>query len=128
MDYVVWVRRRFVRRLGAPARIRPDRYSRFHARDEHLELVVPTASANRDESVFADPTAFDIRRSPNPHVGFGFGTHVCLGAPLARFELGLRFERLSKRITNLRIIEGPDLDESIFVTPVRSLRLGFDMR
>lgn len=96
------------------------------AAGDRLILLYP--SANRDESVFADPTKFDIRRSPNPHVGFGFGAHVCLGAPLARFELGLLFERLSKRITKLRIIEGPELDENIFVTTVRSLRLGFDVR
>jgi cytochrome P450 len=43
-------------------------------------------SANRDERVFADPHAFDIRRDPNPHVSFGIGEHFCLGAHLARLE------------------------------------------
>jgi cytochrome P450 len=51
-------------------------------------------SANRDEAVFADPQAFDIRRSPNPHVSFGIGTHFCLGAHLARLEARVFVEEL----------------------------------
>ncbi len=51
-------------------------------------------SANRDESVFADPQAFDITRSPNPHLSFGNGAHFCLGAHLARLEGRLFFEEL----------------------------------
>ena len=48
-------------------------------------VVAVLASANRDEEVFDDPFAFDISRSPNPHVGFGGGSpHHCLGAILAR--------------------------------------------
>jgi cytochrome P450 family 142 subfamily A polypeptide 1 len=85
-------------------------------------------SANRDEAVFDDPYRFDIARHPNPHVAFGFGTHFCLGASLARFELTLLFRELTRRFTNLRVVEGPDLEANIFVTAVRSLRLGFDVR
>ena len=52
------------------------------------------AAANRDESVFADPDAFDPRRSPNPHLALGRGSHFCLGAPLARMEIRLVLEAL----------------------------------
>jgi cytochrome P450 len=55
------------------------------------------ASANRDESVFDDPFVFDIGRDPNPHVGFGLGTHFCLGASLARLEIRVLFEELLAR-------------------------------
>ena len=56
-------------------------------------------SANRDESVFADPDRFDITRSPNPHVGFGgAGPHFCLGAHLARREITVMLRELLARI------------------------------
>jgi cholest-4-en-3-one 26-monooxygenase len=50
------------------------------------KVLVFFPSANRDEAVFADPDHFDPRRTPNEHVAFGYGTHFCLGAPLARLE------------------------------------------
>ncbi|MGE3746859.1 MAG: cytochrome P450 [Sphingomonadaceae bacterium] len=46
-------------------------------------------SANRDETVFADPDMLDVGRSPNPHLGFGAGEHACLGRHLARLEMQL---------------------------------------
>ena len=51
-------------------------------------------SANRDEAVFADPHAFDIRRDPNPHLSFGIAEHFCLGVHLARLEGRIFFEEL----------------------------------
>jgi cytochrome P450 len=58
-------------------------------------------AANRDERVFSNPHQFDIRRSPNKHVGFGMGIHYCLGAPLARLEGRVAFQRLFERFPNL---------------------------
>ena len=52
------------------------------------ELLLLYPSGNRDEEVFIDPEAFDVTRSPNPHIAFGFGAHFCLGNQLARLELG----------------------------------------
>ncbi|HET8621015.1 MAG TPA: cytochrome P450 [Acidimicrobiales bacterium] len=58
------------------------------------KVALVYTSANRDETVFADPQAFDVRRSPNPHVSFGIGTHFCLGAHLARLEARVFVEEL----------------------------------
>jgi cytochrome P450 len=63
-------------------------------------------SANRDAAVFDDPFRFDIARSPNLHVSFGFGAHVCLGASLARMEMRLAFAELLARIETFTS-EGP---------------------
>ena len=93
---------------------------------DRVILLYP--SANRDESVFDDPFTFDIARHPNPHVAFGFGTHVCLGASLARLELRMLFTHLTRRITNLRVLTEPDIEPNIFVGAVRSFRLSFDRR
>ena len=66
------------------------------------KVVVFYASANRDESVFADPYTFDVLRDPNPHIGFGGGgPHFCLGAHLARLELRVLFETLAERLPGI---------------------------
>lgn len=65
------------------------------------------ASANRDPAVFADPDGLRPGRSPNPHVGFGAGIHYCLGAPLARLEVAVAFERLLARLPSPQLVEPP---------------------
>ena len=66
-------------------------------------------SANRDESVFTDPGAFDLQRSPNPHLGFGGGgPHFCLGNQLAKTELRNLFRELLTRFKSIEFGE-PDL-------------------
>src|SRR5262249_42619261 len=50
------------------------------------KVVVFFPSANRDDTVFDDPDRFVLDRHPNPHLAFGYGTHFCLGAQLARME------------------------------------------
>ena len=60
-------------------------------------------SANFDEEVFDSPERFDIRRSPNPHLGFGgSGTHYCLGANLARLEIDLIFNAIADGMPAIR--------------------------
>ncbi len=93
---------------------------------DRVVLLYP--SANRDETVFADPYTFDITRHPNPHVAFGFGTHFCLGASLARLELRTLLAELTSRITNLRVVRDPDIEPNIFVGAVQSFGLAFDRR
>lgn len=58
-------------------------------------------SANRDPAVFDHADRFDVGRDPNPHVGFGLGIHFCLGAPLARLELGITLRALLERFPDL---------------------------
>jgi cytochrome P450 family 142 subfamily A polypeptide 1 len=68
---------------------------------QKLMLFYP--SANRDEDVFDDPFRFDIRRTPNDHVAFGFGPHFCLGASLARLEMLAMFDRLLDRLPDMEL-------------------------
>ena len=72
------------------------------------KLLLYYWSANRDETVFADPYAFDILRDPNPHVGFGGpGPHFCLGANLARREITVMFRELFRRIPTIHSTAPP---------------------
>jgi len=70
---------------------------------EGQKLLLLYSSANRDETVFDDPFRFDIERTPNDHVAFGFGPHFCLGNSLARLELKVMFERLLDRLPDLQL-------------------------
>jgi cytochrome P450 family 142 subfamily A polypeptide 1 len=73
---------------------------------QKLLLLYP--SANRDAEVFDDPFTFDIERTPNEHVAFGFGTHFCLGNSLARLELKVMFEQLLARCPDLALVDGAE--------------------
>lgn len=70
---------------------------------QKLLLLYP--SANRDEAVFEDPESFDITRTPNDHVAFGFGSHFCLGNRLARMELQVMFSQLFDRLPDLALAD-----------------------
>ncbi len=70
------------------------------------QLVMMYPSANRDPEHFTDPETYDVTRSPNNHIAFGFGTHFCLGAALARLEIQVFFERLLQRVDHIERIEG----------------------
>jgi cytochrome P450 len=67
------------------------------------KVTVWEMSANRDESAFEDPFRFDVGRDPNLHVGFGLGTHFCLGANLARLEIKVMFEELLARFERFEV-------------------------
>ena len=95
-------------------------------RGDRIILLYP--SANRDESVFADPFAFDIGRNPNPQIAFGFGTHLCVGTHVARATLAAVFGQMASRVTELRAVTEPDVEPNIFARAVRSFRLGFSAR
>jgi len=63
------------------------------------------ASANRDETVFDTPEETRLDRKPNPHLSFGFGTHLCLGAPHARLLIRTLLQLLVNRVSGIRVIE-----------------------
>ena len=68
------------------------------------KVTIWEMSANRDEDEFMDPFRFDIGRNPNFHIGFGLGTHFCLGANLARLEIRVVFEELLARYADFEIV------------------------
>lgn len=95
-------------------------------RGDRVILLYP--SANRDDSVFDDPYRFDIGRTPNPHLAFGFGTHLCVGANFARASLAEVFGRMSRRYRPPVVVEEPDVEANIFARAVRSFRIDLSRR
>ena len=90
------------------------------------KLLLFYNSANRDEDVFVDPFRFDVRRSPNPHLGFGApGPHLCLGANLARQEIAVMFRELFDRVPDIRAEGEPERLSSSFVNGIKHLRCSF---
>jgi cytochrome P450 len=80
------------------------------------------ASANRDERVFGDSAGLlDLQRSPNPHVGFGFGEHFCLGAGLARMEGRVMFDELLRRFSRIELAGEPDRVPSVLMNSLQRL-------
>jgi cholest-4-en-3-one 26-monooxygenase len=92
------------------------------------QVVLMYPSANRDETHFPDPDRLDIHRNPNNHLAFGFGTHFCLGASLARLEIRVFFEELRRRVRGLRLVPGADVVEmpNAFVYGLKSANVAFD--
>jgi cytochrome P450 len=76
-------------------------------------------SANRDEDVFTDPFAFRVDRDPNPHIGFGMGEHLCLGAHLARLELRHAFAQLRTRLEHCELAGTVERVRSSFVGGIK---------
>jgi len=76
-------------------------------------------SGNRDEEIFDEPFAFRIDRQPNPHIAFGMGEHVCLGAHLARLELHHAFAQLRMRLESCELTGPVDRVRSSFVGGIK---------
>jgi cytochrome P450 family 142 subfamily A polypeptide 1 len=92
------------------------------------QVVLMYGSANRDPRQFADPERYDLSRRPNNHVAFGFGTHFCLGAALARTEIRVFFEELTRRVVRLRPTRGTTPVEmpNAFVYGLKSAHVDFE--
>jgi cytochrome P450 len=90
------------------------------------KVVLWYCSGNRDEEAFERPFAFDVRRDPNEHVGFGGpGPHYCLGAHLARREMTVMFRELFERIPDLQIEGQPDRLLSFFIHGIKRMNCSF---
>ncbi|MFF4864066.1 cytochrome P450 [Streptomyces sp. NPDC001231] len=83
------------------------------------------SSANRDEEVFADPYVFDLNRSPNKHITFGYGPHFCLGAYLGRVEVNAMLDALRTYSTGFEVTGDPQRIHSNFLTGLSSLPVRF---
>lgn len=86
------------------------------------KVLVLYESANFDDAHFDDPERFDIERSPNDHLAFGFGAHFCLGASLARVEIATMVERILQRLPDIALADTTDRPRflgSITELPVR---------
>ena len=92
------------------------------------QVVLMYSSANRDEKYFVDGEVLDVTRTPNNHISFGFGTHFCLGASLARLEIRVFFEELLRRTRGWKLVPGtePVGMANAFVHGLESAHVEFD--
>ena len=91
------------------------------------ELILMYPSANRDPRHFERADEYDVEREHNQHVAFGWGTHFCLGASVARLEIRLMFEELMKRMPDMRLAPGaqPKIVPNCFARTLDEIRVEF---
>ena len=91
------------------------------------ELLLLYASANRDPRVFENPEVLDVTRKQDRHVAFGFGTHFCVGAHLARLEIRVMFEELLRRIPDWELVDAtePKILPATFARAYDCIRIRF---
>ena len=89
------------------------------------DVLLSYWAANRDEDAFDDPFRFDVGRTPNKHLAFGFGVHYCLGAMLARMELKALFGALLPRLEEIEMAGPAQLTRSTFVSGVKHLPIRY---
>ena len=95
------------------------------AKDDWLMLCY--ASGNRDESVFEHPFVFDMTRTPNRQLAFGYGAHVCIGQHLARMEMRILWEELLPRLETVELAGEPKNMTANFVCGPKSVPIRFRM-
>jgi cytochrome P450 len=88
-------------------------------------VVAWLASANRDETAFAAPDRLDLTRSPNPHLAFGYGPHLCLGRNLALLEIRHILGTVLHRLDRIELAGLPEWTSSVMATGVKSLPIRF---
>ena len=91
-------------------------------------LYLAYLSANRDEAVFDHPFTFDVGRTPNKHLAFGFGPHFCLGAQLARVETRALFAELLPRLEHIELAGTPTSSATTFVGGLKTLPIRYSLK
>jgi hypothetical protein len=89
-------------------------------------LMLCYPSGNRDEEVFEDPFEFRVDRSPNRHLAFGYGAHLCLGQHLAKMEMRILWEELLPRLKSVELAGQAKLSEANFVSGPKSLPIRYE--
>ena len=95
-------------------------------KDDSILLCYP--SGNRDEEIFDDPFKFKVDRSPNRHLAFGHGAHLCLGKYLAKIEMEIFYEELFKKIDNIQLNGEPEWVKASFVSGLKSLPIKYTLQ
>ena len=95
------------------------------AKGDWLFLSYP--SGNRDETVFDDPFSFKVDRTPNKHIAFGYGAHICLGQHLARMEMRVLWEELLARLDSVELDGTPTRMTANFVCGPKAVPIRFKM-
>ena len=95
-------------------------------KDDSILLCYP--SGNRDEEIFDDPFKFKVDRSPNKHLAFGHGAHLCLGKYLAKIEMEIFYEELFKKIDNIQLNGEPEWVKASFVSGLKSLPIKYTLQ
>ena len=95
-------------------------------KDDSILLCYP--SGNRDEEIFDDPFEFKVDRSPNRHLAFGHGAHLCLGKYLAKIEMEIFYEELFKKIENIELNGEPEWVKASFVSGLKSLPIRYTLQ
>ncbi len=92
-------------------------------------VIAWIGSANHDPSQFPEPEKFDIARTPNRHVAFGFGIHYCLGAPLARLEARIALGAMLQRFSTVARVPESKLERlpSLIVYGLKSIPITFTL-
>jgi len=111
--------RHFMRSAAADTTLR----GQAIAKGEWLMLCYP--SGNRDEEVFENPDDFRADRSPNRHLAFGYGAHLCLGQHLAKLEMRILWEELLPRLKSVELAGEAKLSEANFVNGPKALPIRY---
>ena len=90
-------------------------------------LMLSYPSGNRDEEIFEDPYSFKIDRTPNQHLAFGYGAHLCLGQHLAKMEMRIFWEELLPRLKWVKLDGIAKLTETNFVGGLKNLPITYEM-